>query len=91
MLVRALRITVAAVISAVAIAYLLASCGFGDNVIVPSDALGPRNDINACCERWRPWNTDAPGECLDELAEPGVCRWLDCLLGIYSYRSEACP
>lgn len=89
MLIRALRVGVSAVVTLAVCAYLIVTgC---DDAPAPSDALGPRDDINECCSEWRPWNTDAPGECLDALAEPGVCRWLDCLLGLYSYHSEACP
>lgn len=68
----------------------VAACQFGDNTIAPSDALGPRDDIAACCDEWRPWDIEAPGRCLADLCEPGVCRWLDCLGGIFEYRSEAC-
>lgn len=66
------------------------ACQFGDNTIAPSDALGPRDDIGGCCDEWRPWDTEAPGRCLDVLCEPGVCRWLSCLAGVYEYESEAC-
>lgn len=92
-MIRIARFVVAPVIAVVVIAVIVfGGCEFGDNTFTPPDGqLGPRDDIGACCDEWRPWDTDAPGECLDDLCEPGVCRWLDCLAGIYSYHSEACP
>lgn len=67
----------------------LAACQFGDNIIDKPDALGPRDDIGACCDELRPWDIEAPGRCLNERCEPGVCRWLVCLK-VLRYESEAC-
>lgn len=83
-MIRALRVTVAAVASAVAIAWLLLSCSERP----ASTDAGPDPDISACCLWWVfPLGYDRPQKCLDEHTAEGECRWLTCLGGLVSYES----
>lgn len=100
-MIRALRITISAVVTAVAIAYLLAACRFGDNLTDTTDGgvdapivmCAPSAAANDCCEDllYGPFG-DVQG-CLDRLPPADCCRWLDCDLVItgYHYESGACP
>lgn len=80
-MIRLARITVSAVISAVAIAWLLVSCVERPS---PNDA-GYDPDITDCCDWFvAPW-LDRPQACLCDHTEPGEQRWLTCLGGLVEY------
>lgn len=91
-MIRIARCVIAPVISAVAIAWLLAACRFGENRTDSPDALGWSDDVQACCvEWWLPFGDVQ--SCLDDLTEPGVCRYLNCdlVFTTYHYDSTGCP
>lgn len=99
-MIRALRITVSAVVTAVAIAWLLASCRFGDNrtdtndagVDTPSGTCVPHAAVNDCCHELVYGPFGDVQRCLDREPPADCCRWLDCDLVVvsYHYESEAC-
>lgn len=83
-MIRLARITVAAVVSAVAIAWLLVAC---IERPTSSDA-GADPDISACCDWFfAPW-LSAPGDCLCDHTARGEQRWLTCLGGVVEYRCD---
>lgn len=85
MLIRALRISVAAAISAVAIAWLLVSCMEPP----PSTDAGADPSISDCCNWYiLPLLYDRPQACLCQHTNEGEQRWLTCLGGLVEYTCD---
>ncbi len=83
-MIRLARIAVSAVISAVAIAWLLVACVERP----PSTDAGPDPDISDCCLGLvLPW-LDSPRDCLCAHTADGEQRWLTCLGGVVEYRCD---
>lgn len=105
MLIRALRITISAVVTAVVCAILIASCfDSPPRTDWPPDDIGA--DIGDCCNGIvLPGIFDDPQECIDERTNVEAlqhtqCRFIHCLGGIVTYyvcnchgaaSSEPCP